>query len=119
MADICTILWQEQKRKTSNKFIEKMMQKIDSSHGRYIYSKRLGIVESVFAYITRTLEMDKFNVRGKRKVNIQWKLFCLVHDLKKLTILPLVLINLLGFKLEILPKKGLENLKITKRPKGL
>lgn len=63
---------------------EKMKRKIDSIKGRLIYNRRLGIAEPPFANIRSTLRLDKFTLRGKRKVNIQWKLYCLVHNLMKI-----------------------------------
>jgi len=65
-------------------FTAKMKQKIDSLKGRYIYSRRLGTVEPVFANITRTLGLNRFTLRGKREVNGQWLLYCMVHNLLKI-----------------------------------
>ncbi|MBI2351087.1 MAG: IS1182 family transposase [Deltaproteobacteria bacterium] len=65
-------------------FTAKMKRKIDSLKGRYIYSRRLGTVEPVFANITRTLGLNRFTLRGKRKVNGQWLLYCVVHNLLKI-----------------------------------
>ncbi len=28
--------------------------------------------------------MDRFTVRGRQKVNIQWRLYCLVHNIGKI-----------------------------------
>jgi len=67
-----------------NTFTEKMKRKIDSAVGRYLYSKRLGTVEPVFANICSTLGLNRFSLRGKVKVNSQWQMFCLVHNLKKI-----------------------------------
>lgn len=64
-------------------FTEKMKQKIDSIKGRLIYNKRLAAVEPVFANICSTLGLDRFTLRGKQKVNIQWLLYCTVHNLLK------------------------------------
>jgi hypothetical protein len=63
---------------------ERMKQKIDSPSGKLIYSKRIGTVEPVFANIRHMLRLDRFNLRGKLKVNCQWLLFCAVHNLKKI-----------------------------------
>ena len=63
---------------------ERMKQKIDSPSGKLIYSKRIGTVEPVFANIRHMLRLDRFNLRGKLKVNCQWLLFCSVHNLKKI-----------------------------------
>lgn len=64
-------------------FTEKMKRKIDSVKGRLIYYQRLATVEPVFANIRSTLGLDRFTLRGKRKVNIQWLLYCTVHNLLK------------------------------------
>ena len=61
-----------------------MKQKIDTPEGRKAYSKRLGIVEPVFGNIRSCKSMDKFTLRGRIKVNIQWMLYCLVHNIEKI-----------------------------------
>lgn len=65
-------------------FTSKMKRKIDSLTGRHIYSQRLGTVEPVFANICSTLGLRRFSLRGKTKVDTQWKLFCIVHNLLKI-----------------------------------
>ena len=60
-----------------------MIKKIDSEKGRNIYPRRIAIVEPVFANIRTQKRMDKFNLRGKIKVNIQWLLYCIVHNIEK------------------------------------
>jgi len=65
-------------------FTSKMKRKIDSVLGRAIYGRRLGTVEPVFANITRMLGLNRFTLRGKRKVNTQWLLYCLVHNIGKI-----------------------------------
>jgi hypothetical protein len=62
-----------------------MRKKIDTSEGRKAYSKRLGIVEPVFGNIRACKRMDRFTLRGRIKVNIQWMLYCLVHNIEKIT----------------------------------
>ena len=62
----------------------RMKKKIDTVEGRWIYSRRLGNVEPVFANIRTQKGMDRFTLRGQQKVNVQWKLYCLVHNLEKL-----------------------------------
>lgn len=61
-----------------------MKQKIDTRDGRYQYSRRMGIVEPVFANICSTLGLNRFSLRTKRKADIQWKLYCMVHNLLKI-----------------------------------
>ena len=60
-----------------------MVKKIETQQGRKIYPQRIGIVEPVFANIRVHKRMDKFNLRGKIKVNIQWLLYCMVHNIEK------------------------------------
>jgi hypothetical protein len=63
---------------------DEMKQKIDTEEGRRTYSKRLGIVEPVFGNIRACKRMDRFTLRGQIKVNIQWMLYCLVHNIEKI-----------------------------------
>jgi transposase len=63
---------------------EKMKRKIDSVVGRHIYSYRLGIVEPVFGHITDAIGIKRFSLRGKNKVNGQWQLMTLIHNLAKI-----------------------------------
>lgn len=65
-------------------YTQKMKKKIDTPQGRSRYSQRLGIVEPVFANICSTLGLRRFSLRGKTKVDTQWKLFCIVHNLLKI-----------------------------------
>lgn len=63
-----------------------MREKIDSPEGRKIYGKRLGnIIEPVFANIRACKGMDRFTLRGKIKVNIQWLLYYIVHNIEKIS----------------------------------
>jgi hypothetical protein len=61
-----------------------MEAKIDSEEGRKIYPQRLAIVEPVFANITTHKRMDRFTLRCKIKVGIQWMLYCMVHNIEKI-----------------------------------
>ena len=64
--------------------IERMKQKIDSPKGRHHYSKRLGIVEPVFGNINTTIGIKRFSLRGKDKVNGQWQLMTMIHNILKI-----------------------------------
>ena len=61
-----------------------MKERIDTPEGRHQYSKRLGIVEPVFANICSAMGLDRYTLRGRDKVNIQWNLFCVMHNIGKL-----------------------------------
>lgn len=65
-------------------FTEKMKRKIDTAAGRALYSMRLAVAEPPFANITSALGLDRFTMRGKKKVNVQWNLYCIVHNLLKI-----------------------------------
>ncbi len=65
------------------RFTARMKRKIDTTVGRSIYSLRLAIGEPPFAHIRSKMRLDRFSLRGKKKVNTQWNLFCIVHNLKK------------------------------------
>ncbi len=69
----------------SKSLLEKMKQKIDTLKGRKTYSKRLGIVEPVFGNIRSQKRMDRFTLRGKIKVGIQWLFYCIVHNVEKVS----------------------------------
>ncbi|MBK8419162.1 transposase [Candidatus Villigracilis saccharophilus] len=64
--------------------IDEMKAKIDSEQGKKIYARRLAIVEPVFANICVHKHMDRFTLRSKRKVDVQWRLFALVHNIGKI-----------------------------------
>ena len=68
-----------------NNYSKKMQAKIDSDQGRKIYPQRLAIVEPVFANIRVQKRLDRFTLRSKIKVNIQWMLYCMVHNIEKIT----------------------------------
>jgi hypothetical protein len=61
-----------------------MAEKLATEEGRKIYSKRLAIVEPVFANIRTHKAMDRFTLRGKIKVDIQWMLYCMIHNVGKI-----------------------------------
>jgi len=64
--------------------IDLMKAKIDSEAGKKIYARRLAIIEPVFANICVHKHMDRFTLRSKRKVDVQWILFALVHNIGKI-----------------------------------
>ena len=63
---------------------KEMIEKIDTEEGRATYQQRIGIVEPVFGNIRSAKRMDRFTMRGKKKVNSQWNLYCLVHNIEKI-----------------------------------
>jgi hypothetical protein len=65
-------------------FTREMIKKFDSAFGQLIYSKRMGAVEPVFANICSTLGLNRITLRGRRKADIQWKLYSMVHNIFKI-----------------------------------
>ncbi len=67
-------------------YSDEMKKFIDTPEGRDLYSRRMGIVEPVFSNTTHCKGMDRFTLRGKSKVNIQWVLFNIVHNIGKIQV---------------------------------
>jgi len=65
-------------------FTDKMKKRIDSPEGRARYGRRFATVEPVFGNLRYNKGLDRFTLRGRQKVDVQWKLFCLVHNIEKL-----------------------------------
>lgn len=63
---------------------ERMKQAIDSEAGKARYGQRFATVEPVFGNIRHNKRLNRFTLRGRRKVNTQWQLYCLVHNIEKL-----------------------------------
>ncbi len=63
---------------------ERMKRAIDSERGRALYGGRFATVEPVFGNLRHNKGLDRFTLRGQQKVDTQWKLFCLVHNIEKL-----------------------------------
>ena len=65
-----------------------MKEKIDDPVYRELYSRRQQIIEPVFSDITYCKRMNRFMLRGEEKVDAQWQLYCMVHNIAK-CIIPL------------------------------
>lgn len=61
-----------------------MKRRVDSKLGKAIYGHRMSTVEPVFANIGSNKGLDRFSLRGKSKVQGQWRLYCLVHNIEKI-----------------------------------
>jgi transposase/IS5 family transposase len=69
---------------TPESHTDRMKKRIDAPAGRALYGERFATVEPVFGNIRYNKRLDRFTLRGKIKVDAQWKLFCLVHNIEKL-----------------------------------
>jgi hypothetical protein len=70
--------------KAQEKATERMKRKIDTDQGREMMARRFATVEPVFGNLRSNKELNRFTLRGRQKVDGQWKLYCLVHNIEKL-----------------------------------
>ena len=71
--------------KDRSRAIDEMRDAVDTFENRLLYSYRMGTVEPVFGNIRISKRLDRFSYRGQNKVNGQWLLFCIVHNIEKLS----------------------------------
>ncbi len=64
--------------------LDRMNQRIDSDRGKTWIGRRFATVEPVFGNLRGAKRLDRFILRGQDKVDGQWKLYCLVHNIEKL-----------------------------------
>ncbi|SFQ44316.1 Transposase DDE domain-containing protein [Geopseudomonas sagittaria] len=64
--------------------LEQMRQRIDSPQGREMITRRFATVEPVFGNLRHNKRLDRFTLRGRERVDGQWKLYCLTHNIEKL-----------------------------------
>lgn len=62
---------------------ERMAAKVNTPAGRALYARRKVIVEPVFGQIKGARGFRRFSLRGLAKVNGEWNLVCLTHNLLK------------------------------------
>jgi len=55
-----------------------------SEHGRLLRKQRATELEGIFGNIKHNLGFRRFHLRGNEKVEIEWGLICLAHNLRKL-----------------------------------
>lgn len=60
-----------------------LRKKLNSQDYQDRYSYRIQIIEPVFANIGYCKGLNRFSLRGNDKVNGQWQLYCMVHNLGK------------------------------------
>ena len=70
-------------RKEEAAAVERMRWRFDTPAGRELYSRRMGTVEPVFGNL-QNKGMQRFTLRGRKKVNAQWQLFTMVHNIEKI-----------------------------------
>ncbi|MCU7806956.1 MAG: IS1182 family transposase [Candidatus Thiodiazotropha sp. (ex Semelilucina semeliformis)] len=73
-----------EKRSGKTNYTDWMKRRVDSTKGKQVYSHRMSVVEPVFGNIGTNKRLNRFSLRGKRKVQGQWQLYCMVHNIEKL-----------------------------------
>lgn len=63
---------------------EKMASKLRTGEGQAVYKMRKAIVEPVFGQMKQVRGIRQFSMRGLAKVQAEWRLICLTHNLLKL-----------------------------------
>jgi len=72
------------KRASEESHTERMKRRIDSDMGKRMITARFATVEPVFGNLRNNKRLHRFTLRGRCKVDGQWKLYCLVHNIEKL-----------------------------------
>ena len=72
------------KRDSEERYTERMKRRIDSDTGKRMITARFATVEPVFGNLRNNKRLHRFTLRGRAKVDGQWKLYCLVHNIEKL-----------------------------------
>ena len=62
----------------------RMARKLQNKTGREIYARRKSIVEPVFGQTKECRGLRRFLLRGLQKVNGEWALWCMTHNINKL-----------------------------------
>lgn len=73
----------EKSKRTAN-YTDWMKHRVDSDKGKQVYSHRMSVVEPVFGNLGTNKRLNRFSLRGKNKVQGQWQLYCLIHNIEKL-----------------------------------
>jgi hypothetical protein len=63
---------------------DRMERKLLTKRGRKIYKMRGKTVEPVFGQVKDGRHLDRFLLRGKEKVSLEWSLICTTHNILKL-----------------------------------
>lgn len=61
-----------------------MKRKLQTKAGAAVYATRKSIVEPVFGQIKQVRGFRRFSLRGLTKVQAEWALVCLTHNILKL-----------------------------------
>ncbi len=65
-------------------YTAQMKRKIDSPTGKEMITRRFATAEPVFGNLRHNKRLDCFTLRGRTKVDGQWKLYCVMQNIEKL-----------------------------------
>jgi len=71
-------------RETRQDLKDEMKQRLSTPEGKKIYRKRLHPIEALFGQLKYNLGYTHFLLRGLEKVNAEFTLMCLTHNLRKM-----------------------------------
>lgn len=61
-----------------------MREKVDTPEAKESYSYRMRTIEPVFANFRHVKGMNRINYRGRAKVSVIWKLWCIVPNIERI-----------------------------------
>ena len=64
--------------------MDRMKRKLKTKVGKAVYAARKCVVEPVFGQIKQARGFRQFLLRGKRKVEGEWSLLCMTHNILRL-----------------------------------
>lgn len=76
--------WAKPKAGNASAAVQRMRERLRAGPSREFYNQRKEIVEPVFGQIKAIRGLRRFAFRGLRKVQAEWQLICLTHNLLKL-----------------------------------
>lgn len=71
---------------TANPRCQAMREKVDTAEAKERYSYRMGTIEPVFANLRHAKGLTRINYRGREKVSVIWKLWCIMHNIEKIAL---------------------------------
>ena len=72
------------KRDAQKNHVGLMKVKIDSDTGQEMITRRFATVDPVFGNLRGNKRLHRFTLRGKIKVDGQWKVYCMMPNSEKL-----------------------------------
>lgn len=100
-----------------NEYKNKVRERLLSEQGIYHRGKRCIEPEAVFAQIKHNHQFNRFRLRGLEKVNIEFTLIAIAHNLRKLAKKACSYAFLLLITIKIVRKRKISDLTINKLPK--